>query len=370
MEIKTNYGTIDYEDIELFDLSKETIAFIEKQKEAAEIFFGNEIDLIDVDIKFDEEIKELAEVAIAENKFTNPAKAFALSEYTEEPLTDIEEASYNEGEFNIGDDHYLVLTDEEADAYAKDRVKDLLDDIGIEGLSESAKEYIYENCVDTKWFDEVMAEHNDSYAYEIKEESSSDENVYVNRLHEEMVERNIMEEPDWPEEEDYESEDFVREEFSELEPDADDFDTDEEYSDAYDEWEQREKEFDEEQDRLEEEWDEEQERLEEDNSNRFDDAVDEYRYELEHEVENKIDDFVESLNNDYEDGIDYFRQNFGSEEVERIAKEQSLVNIDEAVDYIIEVDGRGFSIAPDGEEDSIIIDYKKEKYEFYVYNNI
>lgn len=370
MEIKTNYGTIDYEDIELFDLSKETLSFIEKQKEAAEIFFGTEIDLTDADIRFDEEIKELAEVAIAENKYTYPEKAFALAEHTDETFEVIEEAPSNPDMFEIGSDTYYVLTDEEADDYAKERVTDLLDDIGIEGLSESAKEYIYANFVDTKWFDEAMAEHNDSYTYEIKEERSSDKDVYVNRLHEEMVERGIMEEPEWPEEDEYEREDFVREVFSEPEPDADDFDSDDEYSVAYDAWEERESDFEAEQDRLEEEWDEEQDRIENENSDRFDDAVDEYRYELEQEVENKIDDFVESMNNDYEDGLDYFSQHFGSEEVERIAKENDLVKIDEVVDYIIEIDGRGYSIAPDGGEDSIVVTYKKEKYEFYIYNDV
>lgn len=369
MEIKTNYGTIDYEDLEDFDLSSETIAFIEKQKEAVEIFFGDEIDLTDADIKFDNEIKELAEVAIAENKYTIPSKAFAVSEYSDEPLTDIEEASYNEAVFEVGNDIYLVLTDEEADEYAKERALELIDDIGIDGLSDFAKEHVYANFVKTDWFDDAMHEFNEGYAYDIKDESSDDDDVYVNRLHQEMVERQILDDPEWPDESDYEfeREPFVEEEFTEPEPDADDFETDEEYSDAYDAWEQREKDFDEQQTQAEEEWDEEQDRLEDEQSDIFDDAVDEYRYKLEQEVESNIDNFVESLDNDYENGLEYYKQNFGEEEVQRIVKDQDLIDNDAVAEYLIDEDGRGYTIAPDSDEDSITVTYRGQEYEYYIY---
>lgn len=310
MNIKTQYGSIEYDDLDDFELSKKTLDFLKKQREAVELFFGDEIDLTDYDTTFNDEITELAEVAIAENKFSEPERAFAIAEYTEKELNDIEESNHDEKLFDVDSEEYLVLTDEEADEEAKTRAKDLLDDIGIDGLSDNVKDHIYQNFVTTDWFDDAMKELNDSYAYDIKDEASSDSDMYVSRLHEEMVERGVMEEPEWPSEDDFEEDDDA-----------------------------------------------------------FEDATSDYRSELESEVEDKIDEFVEALNGDYENGLEYYQQNFGSEEVAEIVKNNDLLDMDAIAEYIIEFDGRGYTISPDYGEDSITIKYRNKDYEFYIYKH-
>lgn len=319
MEILTQYGSIDYEDLDDYELSEETKAFIDRQKDAAEIFFAEEIDLTEIDVAFIDSIRELAEVAIAENKYTEPERAFAIAEYTDTELTDVDEEENDSSSFVVGGgDTYLVLTEEEADKTAIDYARNLIDDIGIDNLSNGTKDVIYSEYVKTDWYDEAMEEYNQSYADDIKTEASSDDDLYVNRLHEEMVEKGVMEEPEWPEESEFEVEDADGD--MEIDDDA------------------------------------------------YEDAKSDFRTDLEGEVENNIDDFVEQMGADYENGLEYYKDHFGEEETARIAVENDLVDKDAVAEYIVDQDGRGQSISSyDGGEDSINITFKGEEFEFLIY---
>ena len=86
----------------------------------------------------------------------------------------------NAGEVIVGD--YDQMKKE-----AVEREKDLVDDIGFTSIKG------WEKYVDgEEHFKQIFEEMDYSYATEIADEPSSDEDLYLNRLHEEMVERNIM----------------------------------------------------------------------------------------------------------------------------------------------------------------------------------
>lgn len=199
MIILTKYGEVDFDDLNKFELSKEAIEYLNNRKNASEIFFSSEIDLTDESEEFDDLIQEIAIIAIAENKFAIPEKAFAISEFLNVPISEVE--SSRTDTFQINGEEYFVLTDEEADEMAFEMQKSLLDDVGIDGFPEGIKSQIYSQFVDTKWFDDAMHESNENYAYDIKDENA-DSDEYLNRLHQEMVEKNILPEPEWPDDED------------------------------------------------------------------------------------------------------------------------------------------------------------------------
>lgn len=306
MKIVTVYGSIDYSDLDEFELSKETLDYLESRKTASEIFFASEIDLRNEDEEFASEIQEVAEVAIAENKFSEPSRAFAIADFCNVGFGSVEELKTNY--FEVEGAQYYVLEDSEADEMAVELAKSLLDDIGVEGLGDSFKSYVYENFVDTKWFDDAMEESHENYAHDIKSEDASSDD-YVNRLHEEMVEKSIMDDPEWPDEADFEDDE-----------------------DAYEE------------------------------------AREKYKSELEEEVENNIEDFVKAMSDDYSDGLDYWRQNFGSDELAEIINKNNLVDLDEVAEYMVKTDGRGQSIASyDNDEHFISIKYKGDAYDYYIY---
>ena len=118
-------------------------------------------------------------------------KIFELLEMLGENLSDL----INNGEITIDEDRniievngaeYLVLTDEEADEVFYDYEMELLEDLGIEGLSDSFKSWVYDNAIDNEYFEECVRESYESYAEDIEsEESYSD---FENRLQEEMNE--------------------------------------------------------------------------------------------------------------------------------------------------------------------------------------
>ena len=118
-------------------------------------------------------------------------KIFELLEMLGENLSDL----INNGEITIDEDRniievngaeYLVLTDEEADEVFYDYELELLEDLGIEGLSDSFRSWVYNNAIDNEYFEECIRETYEAYADDIEnEESCSD---FENRLQEEMNE--------------------------------------------------------------------------------------------------------------------------------------------------------------------------------------
>ena len=61
-------------------------------------------------------------------------------------------------------------------------------------------------------------------------------------------------------------------------------------------------------------------------------------------------EFLESLNDDYEDGLQWMIENFGMDEVEACVTNYNLLDYDEIIDWIEETDGRGCLAQYDGVE--------------------
>lgn len=340
MEIKTKYGSIDASNLDDFDLSDKTRKILEDQMNVAAMFFSDEVDLTEFHKDYPEEIQEIAEIVIAESKFSEPERAFALIEALNGiTLDQIEEANSTALEYSIDDgSEYLVLTDEEADEMALENEQSTLEDIGLDALNDSLKSYVFDNFVDGSWFDDLMEEYNRNFAEDIKNESSSDDDTYINRLHEEMVEYGVLDTPEWPDEDDFEN--YLSKDEHGSEPEEDEFDDADEFETAHQAW------VDEGLDIAREKQTEHYERL----------------------IDDKIDDFVEKLNGNYDSGIEYFEENYGKEELEKAIKSQNLVDYEEVARYMIESNGRGNSLSRyDGEEDEVTITYKNKSYTFFVY---
>jgi len=316
MEIKTIYGNIEYDDLEHFDIPAKTMAFIEEQKEANELFFQDEIDLTDVPTKFKDDVQVLAEVAIAENKFSEPERAFALSEYLDAKLADIEEVSGTT--FSAEGGEYMLLTEDEADEEALERAKSLVEEMGLELFGEDNQEYVVDNFVKTDWFDEAMEESHRSYAEDMQGEDAEDSDIYANRLLEELVNYGVMDEPEYPDE-----------------PDEDDFESTEEYDEAFEQWENE---------------------------------CSDIKSDLGSDAEDKIYDYVEKRNEEYDNGLEYWIETMGREEAVEQIKKMELLDAEKAAEWIVETDGRGPQLGTyDSGEDSYEVTYKGQDYDFYIY---
>lgn len=320
MEIKTIYGNIDYDELEHFDIPKKTMTFLEEQKDAAELFFQDEVDLTDVPKEYEEDVQILAEVAIAENKFEDTPRAFAVNGHTGESLADIEPDKHNANRFSAGGSDWLVLTDDEADKEVYEYAENSIDDMGLEYFGEDGQTYIIETFLKDEWFQDAMQESHESYVHEMKDETADDEDLYVNRAHEEMVGHNILDVLEIPDE-----------------PDSDDFEDEDAYDKAYDAW---------------------------------DEKKDKAIKNMESEVENNLDELVEKMNSNYDSGFDYYKENFGTDDdLKKVIKDNDLIDWEEVIKWHIEeVSDRGsFLNHENGAEEFEKINYKGEDYEFYIY---
>lgn len=95
-------------------------------------------------------------------------KIKAINSYGIE-VKDIEKIEDNIFTMNNGEEYY-VLTDEEAQEVYVDLQTELINDIGLEDLTEYAKQYIIDNCLNIDWFNDVMIESNENYVYDLEEE--------------------------------------------------------------------------------------------------------------------------------------------------------------------------------------------------------
>lgn len=180
---------------------------------------------------------------------------------------------------------YIVADDAEADKLATQSLYDLFDAVGVFGLSDTVTQYVLDYALDTAWFDSAMDKSNYAYAEDIESESSSDDDMYVNRLHEELVDAGLMDALD-----DSEDEDEVE--------------------------------------------------------------------EKAHEANGKMQDLADYMNDQYEDGVEYYRDNFGEEDLLKAVKENNLVDEDKVAEWILETDGRGNTLSGyDSEENDISSGY-------------
>ena len=62
------------------------------------------------------------------------------------------------------------------------------------------------------------------------------------------------------------------------------------------------------------------------------------------------EEFLESLNSDYKNGYEYFRENFGMDILMAMVRENNLLDYDEIIDWIADTDGRGCLAGYDGVE--------------------
>lgn len=103
----------------------------------------------------------------------------------EEEKEDIEEG-YDDKDFEVNGEEYLVVTEDEGYEMAKEDVRSLLeDDLGLEGVSEDTQEYAIENFCTYDWESDLHS-FNESYCNDIKSEY---DNEYGSRLVQECDDR-------------------------------------------------------------------------------------------------------------------------------------------------------------------------------------
>ena len=95
-------------------------------------------------------------------------KIKAINNYGVE-VKDIEKIEDNIFTMNNGEEYY-VLTNEEAQEIYVDLQVELINELGLEGFTEYAQQYIIDNCLNIDWFNDVMKESNENYVYDLEEE--------------------------------------------------------------------------------------------------------------------------------------------------------------------------------------------------------
>jgi hypothetical protein len=231
------------------------------------------------------------------------------SEYDEDTYDSLEDAIEDLVEENSwglecdGGEYIMFDSYSDAEDAAQQSVKDLIDDIGVEGFTVDLERF-----VDSSWFEDAEQESHESYAQEIRDESSSDDDMYVNRLHEELCDYGIMEPLDLPEE-----------------PNEDDYEDSDNYDTAVEEWEEE---------------------------------CGNLRAEAENEADSEMYSLSEKMMSD--DSVEWYMDNFGTEDFNDIVKRHNLIDEDELAAYVVDVDGCGHVLSSyDGEE------YENEGYYIY-----
>jgi hypothetical protein len=93
------------------------------------------------------------EIEYSEMDEEQQKRARLLAEFIDSKPEEVTIETYgNTDEYHLDGSEYLVLDDDEADQAALDDVKDFLDDCGIGGFTDSFREYIMENCVNSEAF--------------------------------------------------------------------------------------------------------------------------------------------------------------------------------------------------------------------------
>lgn len=145
----------------------------------------------------------------------------ALANYLNIPEDEIEHLWDYEYQTSEGD--YLVVTEEEAEELAKEDIRNLYDDLGLESFTPSFRDWIIMNALDNDWFEEAVRESYEYYVEDIEDEASS--MGYDNRLIEEMHDHQVLSDDDFEIDEDGEPN------LSELKEDIDIDDLKEEFVD-------------------------------------------------------------------------------------------------------------------------------------------
>ena len=123
----------------------------------------------------------------------------ALCAFLSIPETDVKISGYNGNLIEVlaGDhegEEYVVGTEDEIEKLAIDDIVELLDDLGLEAVSEDFRERCLAEA-DCPW-EEWLDDDNRSYCEEIIDEPDYT-GVYSNRLEQEAVERGVVEDNDF-----------------------------------------------------------------------------------------------------------------------------------------------------------------------------
>lgn len=127
-------------------------------------------------------------------------------------------------EFETPEGDYYVVTEEEAEELAKEDIRNLYDDLGLESFTSSFRDWIIMNALDNDWFEDAVREFYEYYVEDIEDEASS--MGYENRLIEEMHDHQVLSDDDFVVGEDGEPDlttlnddvdiDYLKEEFVDL----------------------------------------------------------------------------------------------------------------------------------------------------------
>ena len=151
-----------------------------------------------------------------EKKIDEEDRIEALAQFLgldEEEKEDIE-STYDDKNFEVNGEEYLVVTEDEGYEMAKEDVQDSLEyDMGLEGFSESTQEYALEHFCTYDWESDMHESHID-YAHDIDYESGS--NGYATRLIEEAIDEKVIKEKDCFENEDGELDYEDKDELAEM----------------------------------------------------------------------------------------------------------------------------------------------------------
>jgi len=88
---------------------------------------------------------------------------FSLKQALGEELSNPRTARYDDRIIETDDGDYLVLTDEEADEYARESVENIIDDIGLESFTPNFQEWILDNAFDKDKFADLIDEMKEDY---------------------------------------------------------------------------------------------------------------------------------------------------------------------------------------------------------------
>ena len=211
MQIKTPFGIINENEIKQLESISDNLQSI---IDSAELFFQDtaEINKVSGKLYFDL-FDSLLEI---NNYIDDKDKLFCLVDFLiQSPYTDIEidlkEIEENgENTFLVDDSDFLVLLPDEVRVNTIDYIESSLDDLGIKDLlGDRLTNQIYTNSdlLSDVGKDELQTFYEDDTKNQLEELELEEENEepdedipYLNELHQEMVQNNIMEEPEWDEE--------------------------------------------------------------------------------------------------------------------------------------------------------------------------
>ena len=168
-----------------FDESMQTGLGMMQQLPTNSVYDGELDDLYNSD---DEEKKKEMNKRLEEKKIDEEDRIEALAQFLgldEEEKEDIK-STYDDKNFEVNGEEYLVVTEDEGYEMAKEDVRSLLeDDLGLEGVSEDTQEYAIENFCTYNWESDLHS-FNKSYCDDIKSEY---DNEYGSRLVQECDDR-------------------------------------------------------------------------------------------------------------------------------------------------------------------------------------